>query len=445
MRWRFLCCVYLWAVLGACGTMAERACAQTTPGGRHDCRATDVANPEKGWAAEEFGTENEIVIPSLEDGIQFQPSSTAPWKVALRHPGESGNSFVPGGLRECIQFWDTVVLKEHPLRDRILTWLRHGVTVYEFLLDDAKGSEIDSPFNESSFPGEIYPNRIPETFTAFVNTEVHDLHLRGCIVPWKQVRAPDSPLRPRILQTRSIEPTKPRLIYDARPLNKHCKHVPFTMDTVGTVAQSGWRGCYQGSLDDTEGFHHVTLHPASWELFGFVWAGVDYVWTTLPFGFSASPYLYHTLSEARAQYIRSKGIPALVFIDDAWICTARNACNGSDRQQWLSAAHALRFAASVSYLCGYYLSRRKCEMVPVRELRYLGIIFDSQRAVFRVPADKLVKLRSLILDVFRDQRVTAPTLEKIVGEMLKYAGSSATSSAVDALHVQSAITSSAFA
>lgn len=89
------------------------------------------------------------------------------------------------------------------------------------------------------------------------------------------------------------------------------------MDTVGTVAQVGWNGCYQGSLDHRSGFHHVLLPFASQSLFGSCWEdGVDFVWTTLPFGWNESPFTYHMLSQARAQYIRSEGIAALAYIDD---------------------------------------------------------------------------------------------------------------------------------
>lgn len=91
-------------------------------------------------------------------------------------------------------------------------------------------------------------------------------------------------LRPRLIQELSVERVELRFIYDARPLNRRCKRVPFTMNTVGTVTQIGWQGCFQGSLDDKSGHQHVVLHPQSWALFGFAWRGTDYVWTTLPFG-----------------------------------------------------------------------------------------------------------------------------------------------------------------
>lgn len=82
---------------------------------------------------------------------------------------------------------------------------------------------------------------------------------------------PNSPLRLRLVQALSDEPVKPRLIYHARALNLHCRHVPFTMDTVGTVAHVGRK--IQGSLEDRSGFHHVLLKPRSWTLFRLNWRG----------------------------------------------------------------------------------------------------------------------------------------------------------------------------
>ena len=40
--------------------------------------------------------------------------------------------------------------------------------------------------------------------------------------------------------------------------------------------------------------------------------------TTLPFGWNESPVCYHSLSEAKAAYMRSRGVPVLAYIDDAF-------------------------------------------------------------------------------------------------------------------------------
>ena len=55
-----------------------------------------------------------------------------------------------------------------------------------------------------------------------------------------------------------VEKTKPRLFWDGRWLNKMCRHIPFSMDSVGKVAQTAWKGAHQTTLDHSSGFHHVS-------------------------------------------------------------------------------------------------------------------------------------------------------------------------------------------
>lgn len=138
------------------------------------------------------------------------------------------------------------------------------------------------------------------------------------------------------------------------------------MDTVGTITQVGWQGCFQGSLDDRSGFHHVLLELHVWSSFGFNWRGVDYVCTTLPFGWNERAFIYSTLSEEKAQNLHRQGIPALSYIDDSWMGTPLKSKHASDRNQRVEAAHALRFAVTVGFLCLSYLSSTKCELVPTQ-------------------------------------------------------------------------------
>lgn len=73
-------------------------------------------------------------------------------------------------------------------------------------------------------------------------------------------------------------------------------------------------------------FDRIILHPSSWPLFGFSNGAVAYCWFVEPIGFSVSmsPGCYHTLREAKAAYLRSKGMPALAYLDDSWA-----GCGGS--------------------------------------------------------------------------------------------------------------------
>ena len=48
------------------------------------------------------------------------------------------------------------------------------------------------------------------------------------------------------------------------------------------------------------------------------YAGTDFVGTTARIGWNESPLCYHSFSEVKAGYLRSRGIPALAYIDSVW-------------------------------------------------------------------------------------------------------------------------------
>ena len=234
------------------------------------------------------------------------------------------------------------------------------------------------------------------------------------------------PVRPRLIQALSVEETKPRLIYDAWTLNQRCKRIRFTMDTVARVANVASEGCFQRSSDDLSAFHHTLLNPASWPLFGLEHRGVDYAWCVLPFGVCECPYVYHALSEARVAYLRPKGIPALAYLDDSWLGNFNSTYGRPERKQCLAAAEAIHVAMLLPFLCGYFLSVKKCDLRPKRIQRYLGMLRDSETAMFRVPTDKLGNLQSLLRTALEEGWLSFRTLERIAGKCMSLTGMSLT-------------------
>lgn len=89
-----------------------------------------------------------------------------------------------------------------------------------------------------------------------------------------------------------VGPKKPRLFWDARWLNLMRRHLPFTVDGVGNVAQCAWEGSYQVTIDhQADGYHHFALTTDSWQYFGFEWDGEFYVFTVLAFGWCSAPMI----------------------------------------------------------------------------------------------------------------------------------------------------------
>lgn len=380
--------------------------------------APDLPDEERDWAR--AAAPSAVDNPEWADVLRVYGRGHAPrlpWHAPIWDSGEAGVLFVPGLPRRHVAFWDEVILVDHPLRDSLLAYLRDGVNLQDFLIDSHRGPSVQQPYNVASFRQAVFPNRIPSKFVPFVESEVQSLIARGCVAKWSDVKGPAGPVRPRLIMALSVEETKPRLIYDARPLNQFFKRMPFSMDTVARVANVASPGCYMTSLDDSSAFHHILIRPSSWPLLGFEYGGVDYVWCVLPFGLSISPFVYHTLSEAKAAFLRSLGIPALAYLDDSFLTNLECTQGQPAREQWLAACEATHISVLVSYFCGNFLSPKKCDWRPTTVQKYLGMLCDSATATFRVPQDKLDAVHDILQESLAAGNISFRTLQRVAGKV----------------------------
>ena len=139
------------------------------------------------------------------------------------------------------------------------------------------------------------------------------------------------------------------------------------------------------------------------------------------FGFCASPWVYHTLGEAKAAFLRSRGIGTLAYLDDSFLTNFVSTHGGPPRLQWLAAAEATCIAMLVSYFCGYFLAIKKCDLKPSTLQKYLGIWCDSQTATFRVPQERLNKLHARIEQAMVRGSISFSTLQSVAGQAMSMA------------------------
>ena len=313
-------------------------------------------------------------------------------------------------------YWESEILQDHPSRDTLLGWIR-GVRLTEFIDRSRKGTYQGHAYNGADLtPIVELPNHVPQEFDAWVDKEVAALANKGCIARWSEVADVSTHPKPNVTLPVGIEPTKPRFICDARYLNIMCKHSEFKMDGVGRVAQCSWQGAHQISMDHKSGFHNVPLHPDSWTYFGMYWKGVYYVWTVLCFGWCESPYIYHTLSSAVAQYLRHLDVPITTWLDDFWMSNFQATKTQSPAQQREAAREVASLALTIFYQCGYFMSITKCVLEPTTRLVFLGIICDTEARRFEVPEGKLLKLEVILTAAITSGWISFVDLERLAGK-----------------------------
>ena len=99
--------------------------------------------------------------------------------------------------------------------------------------------------------------------------------------------------------------------------------------------------------------------------------------STLCFGWCSSPLVYHTLSTTVAQYLRQKGVPVLAWIDDFHMTNFRSTKEQAPKQQAKAAQAAVHLALCWFHRADYFMSVKKCVLVPATRLVYLGIVTQS--------------------------------------------------------------------
>ncbi len=62
------------------------------------------------------------------------------------------------------------------------------------------------------------------------------------------------------------------------------------------------------SIDLTQGYHHVSIHPDDKKILGFQWKDRFYCFNVLPFGLKSAPRIFTKVVTMLAKKWRSKGM-----------------------------------------------------------------------------------------------------------------------------------------
>ena len=141
-----------------------------------------------------------------------------------------------------------------------------------------------------------------------------------------------------------------------------------------------------------------------------------YVWTVLCFGWCASPYVYYSLSDAVAQYLRSQDIPTSAWLDDFWMTNSRATRDLNPTGQKNAAREAAALALTIFYRCGYFVAFPKYSLEPTTDLIFLGVGYDTAQDRFYVPEDKVRKLEAILRDAIDNRSISFSQLEKLAGK-----------------------------
>ena len=113
---------------------------------------------------------------------------------------------------------------------------------------------------------------------------------------------------------------KLRMVLDCRYVNNFISAPKFKQEGIEAVASQIQPGDLFTSIDLEDGFHHVDMKKEFWTYFGMQWRGQYFVWAVLPFGMSASPWIFKKILEPVTTFLRSNGLRLALFVDEFSKC-----------------------------------------------------------------------------------------------------------------------------
>ena len=225
-------------------------------------------------------------------------------ELSFRDP----NHFIAGHLHDYEEEW-----KKIDTPDLVLNWINNGVDIvpmFKHFKGNFKGKSFDCDFP----PPAYFPNaKNCRDYSDFIAETFLDRIRNGSVSVIGRVGVCDPPY---LVLPLTVEPSKPRLCHDERYLNLWVQDNPFVLDTLKDVPRFVERNSYMVSLDDKSGYDHIFLEPSCRKYFGIQFAGWFFVFNTIPFGFKASAFIYHTTGLVPISHCAKLGVPCLLYIDD---------------------------------------------------------------------------------------------------------------------------------
>ena len=294
---------------------------------------------------------------------------------------------VQGRLRKCSRFWTDKLEASQYVCDIITSGYRLPFLVFP--------PAVCAKNNKSAIE-----------HATFVSEAIQELLEAGCVTRVSSCPTVCSPL-----QVAVNAKGKRRLVIDLRYVNQYLHLTKFKYEGLNLVPVLFQKGDHMITFDLKSGYHHVDIHEDSQQYLGFSWGEGRhrefYIFRVLPFGLASACYVFTKLLRPLVKRWRAMGIHVILYIDDGICASSSIAKCIKDRDVIVSDLERAGFVLNVTKSC----------LEPCQIVEWLGFIVDLSAGCFRVPQDKVCRLKNAI-QAISSNMVNARSLASVIGQII---------------------------
>lgn len=367
-------------------------------------------------------------VRELLAAIEEEPKETTPELIEqamailsdLPNRIPSHERFVASSFQSYFPAW-AELLKNSPRKSSrsVLSWLRHGfrprfegtgnarpdkLRIVEAMLAKVVGPNRIRQYLAGKRPHRIeFPNHksFYDRFEFAVGETRKNLE-SGAVGVW-----PESGEPPEIIHPMGVVESagKERLICNDRYLNIFLKQIPFQYDKLRDVLAFTLPGSFMATGDLKSGYFHVPIHPAYWKYFGFRIGKKVFFYKVLCFGFAQACWVFTMVMREPILELRRLSIPLSGYIDDLF----------SAAKTFGKALRQILFTVLVFAALGAFFGLPKCQLEPLRRLKWLGFLVDSESESFLLTESRMLRLKQVLEEVVSLALTSPRVIAKLAG------------------------------
>ncbi|XP_070184795.1 uncharacterized protein [Littorina saxatilis] len=198
-----------------------------------------------------------------------------------------------------------------------------------------------------------------------------------------------------------------RPVLDLSLLNTFLREIKFKMETPATVRDSLRPGDWATSIELTDAYFHILMHPSDRKWLRFRWGDQVYQFRELLFGLSLAPWIFTMVVRQFWALVKSQGIRLRAYLDD-WLIL---------NQSQIGCAQHTQSVLRQASLLGFSINRSKSELIPSRTFTYLGMSFDTVAWTVQPSQSRVDKLQAQIRSTLPLLQASLRSLASILGQM----------------------------
>ena len=179
------------------------------------------------------------------------------------------------------------------------------------------------------------------------------------------------------------------------------------METVKSVRQSIMANDWAVSIDLTDAYLHVPIHPISRKYLRFIYDHQVFQFTAIPFGMSLSPWVFTKLMNVIATHLCLRAASLFSYLAD-WLV------RDLIRNRLIS--HTKYTLQTVQNL-GFIPNLKKSDLIPTQQFTFIGMEFLTQQEIVSVPVNRVKALILTIKTILSQTQVSAQTFLSLLGKL----------------------------